>query len=104
MPDACAATGASAGFFFATGFLDMVVVSVAGMQHGEGFRYFPAEIECSQRRQIILRRRLRLSFLPVRAAGVLDDRIADFLKTLARVDDDRGAAAEPEEVVALVHT
>src|SRR5438128_7382659 len=91
-------------FLLVVGFLGIVaVLPVAGVQQGEGLRNLAAEIERPERRQVVRRYGLCLALPPLGAAGVFDDRVADFLLMLARIDDDRRAAAEPEEAIAGLH-
>jgi hypothetical protein len=42
-----------------------------------------------------------LALQPLRAVAVLDDAVADRLPTLARIEDQRRAAAEPEPAVGV---
>src|SRR5262245_30085549 len=85
--------------------LAIVGISAIGVHHRERFRgstgqpAISAEIERSKRAQRRSRNQLLLLVEAVLAARVLDDAVANSLRALARIDDQRGTTAEPEKSV-----
>ena len=82
-------------------FLGIGITHVLRMHHRKRLARRVSEIECAKRRERIARDGPALSFKTLLAGDVLRKDVADFRLLEARIDDQGGAATEPNQPLVI---